>query len=45
MEIVTKTVTSFFDRHLKNDIEKDPKKISEDYELLEMTVYKESSME
>ena len=45
MEIVTMTVTSFFDRHLKNDIEKDPKKISEDYELLEMTVYKEGSIE
>ncbi len=39
MEIVTKLVTSFFDRHLKNAPEANPQWIGEQYELLEMTVY------
>ena len=44
MEIVTKLVTSFFDRHLKNAEEVDLEKIGEEYELLEMTVYKGDSI-
>lgn len=44
MEIVTKLVTSFFDKHLKNDPESDPQKISEEYDLLELTLYKGDSL-
>jgi hypothetical protein len=39
MEIVTELVTSFFDRHLKNLPEADPRAVGERYDLLEMTVY------
>jgi dienelactone hydrolase len=44
MEIVTKLLTSFFDKHLKNKTYSDPQKISDEYELLEMTVYKGDSL-
>ena len=44
MEIVTKLVTSFFDKHLKNEQGSDPMKISEEYELLEMTIFKGDSV-
>lgn len=45
MEIITKTLTSFFDRHLKKLPEADPKKVSEQYELLQMTVYQGDSLQ
>lgn len=44
MEIITKLVTSFFDRHLKNERSADPQKINEQYDLLEMTIYKGDSI-
>ncbi|MEO1261472.1 MAG: hypothetical protein AAFZ15_21895 [Bacteroidota bacterium] len=44
-EIVTKLVTSFFDKHLKKLQNADPEKIGEQYELLEMTVYPGESSE
>lgn len=44
MQIVTQTVTSFFDRHLKHLPKADPKKLSEQYDLLEMKVYKGNSV-
>jgi hypothetical protein len=44
MEIVTNLVTSFFDRHLKGSPEADPQRLGEQYELLEMTVYKGDSI-
>lgn len=44
MEIVTKLLTSFFDKHLKNRPDADPKKIDEEYELLEMNVYQGDSL-
>ncbi|MDG2451062.1 MAG: hypothetical protein P8M34_15545 [Saprospiraceae bacterium] len=40
MEIVTKLVTTFFDKHLKNIQEADPEKIDEQYELLELKIYR-----
>lgn len=43
-EIVTRLVTSFFDRHLKGIEEADPQKIADQYELLEMKVYKGDSI-
>jgi hypothetical protein len=43
-EIVTRLVTSFFDRHLKGIEEADPQKIGDQYDLLEMTVYKGDSI-
>jgi hypothetical protein len=43
-EIVTRLVTSFFDRHLKDIEEADPQKIGDQYELLEMTVFKGDSI-
>ena len=39
MEIITNLVASFFDRHLKQLPDIDPQKVSEQYDLLEMTVY------
>jgi len=39
MEIVTKLVTSFFNKHLKNLQDSNPQNIGEQYELLEMTVH------
>ncbi|MBI9053322.1 MAG: hypothetical protein JEY96_05860 [Bacteroidales bacterium] len=44
IEIVTKLLTSFFDKHLKNEPDSDPQKISEEYKLLEMTVYQGDSL-
>lgn len=44
MEIVTKLLTSFFDKHLKNKQDSDPQKIDEEYELLEMNVYQADSL-
>ncbi len=44
MEIVTRLVTSFFDRHLKNDMGAAPQELDEQYELLEMTVYQGDSI-
>lgn len=44
MEIVTKLLTSFFDKHLKNQPGSDPEKIDQEYKLLEMTVYKGDSL-
>jgi len=44
MEIVTKLLTSFFDKHLKKEPDSDPQKIGEEYELLEMTVYQGDSL-
>ncbi len=38
-EIVTKLLTSFFDKHLKNQPNSSPEKIEVEYESLEMTVY------
>ena len=43
-EIVTKLVTSFFDRHLKNDQAVDPQNVGEQYDMLELTVYKGDSI-
>lgn len=43
-EIVTKLLTSFFDKHLKNKADCDPQKIDEEYELLEMNVYQADSL-
>lgn len=45
MEIVTDLVTSFFDRYLKNDPLADPKKIGDQYNLLEMHIYKGDSIQ
>ncbi|WP_299213267.1 hypothetical protein [uncultured Aquimarina sp.] len=44
MKITTQLVTSFFDRHLKNDESKDPSGVAKKYELLEMKVYKGDSV-
>lgn len=44
MEIVTKLVTSFFNKHLKNEADSEPLKIGEEYELLELTVYQGDSL-
>ncbi|PWN06781.1 alpha/beta hydrolase family protein [Rhodohalobacter mucosus] len=43
-EIVTNLVTSFFDRHLKNIPEADPQAISEQYDLLDLTVFRGDSI-
>ena len=43
-EIITKLVTSFFDRHLKNEKNVNPENISEQYDLLQMTVFKGDSI-
>ena len=43
-EIVTKLVTSFFDRHLKNEQAVNPESIGEQYDMLELTVYKGDSI-
>ena len=39
MEIITKLVTFFFDRHLKNLPAADPVSLDKEYEMLEMMVY------
>ena len=44
IEIVTKLLTSFFDKHLKNEPNSDPQKIVEEYDLLNMNVYKGDSL-
>jgi predicted dienelactone hydrolase len=44
MEITSKLVPYFFDRYLKNDMEQNPVEISNQYDLLEMTVYKGDSI-
>ena len=44
MEIITKLTTSFFDKHLKNLPDADPQKIGEQYELLQLKVYKGDSI-
>ncbi len=44
-EIVTKLLTAFFDKHLKNKPTADPQGIGAEYEQLEMTVYPGDSME
>jgi dienelactone hydrolase len=44
MEIVTKLLTSFFDKHLKHKTGADPLRISKEYDLLEMKVYKGDSL-
>lgn len=44
MEIITKLVASFFDRHLKNRQDANPEDIAQQYELLEMTVYRGDSI-
>ncbi len=44
MEIVTKLVTAFFDRHLKNMQDASPEQIGADYEMLEMNVYRGDSV-
>jgi hypothetical protein len=36
MEIVTKLLTSFFDKHLKNEPDSDPQKIDKEYKLLSL---------
>lgn len=41
MEIVTKLLTSFFDKHLKNKPDSDPQKIDKEYKLLEMNIYQD----
>lgn len=38
-EIVTKLLTSFFDKHLKEKAGADPQKISKEYKSLDITVY------
>lgn len=43
-EIVTNLVTSFFDRHLKNIPGANPQTISEQYDMLEMTVFRGDSI-
>jgi len=43
-EIVTKLLTSFFDKHLKNQPNSSPEKIEAEYESLEMTVYQGDSL-
>lgn len=43
-EIVTKLVSTFFDRHLKNAKDKNLQKLGEQYDLLELTVFKGDSI-
>lgn len=43
-EIVTNLVSSFFDRHLKNEKNINPEDISEQYDLLQMTVFEGDSI-
>lgn len=45
IEIVTRLVTTFFDRHLKDDPNASPERIDEQYDLLEMTIHKGDSIE
>ncbi len=44
MKITTELVTSFFDKHLKNNKNSDPGKIDKKYELLQMNIYKGDSI-
>ncbi|AUP79966.1 alpha/beta hydrolase family protein [Flavivirga eckloniae] len=44
IKITNELVTAFFDRHLKNNYIADPKKISQKYELLEMTIHQGDSI-
>ncbi len=43
-EIVTKLVTSFFDRHLKEETDANPQDLAQRYDLLEMKVYRGNSL-
>ena len=43
-EIVTNLVTSFFDRHLKNELNVHPENIGEQYDLLQIAVYQGDSI-
>ena len=42
-EIVTNLVSTFFDKHLKNVREANLQNVGKDYDLLEMTIYKEEA--
>lgn len=44
IDIITKLLTSFFDRHLKQSQEANPQDIGEQFELLKMTVYRGDSI-
>ena len=43
-EIVTELVSTFFDKHLKNVTDADLEKVGDQYDLLEMTVFKGDSI-
>lgn len=44
LEIVNRLVTSFFDRHLKNNPAADPEAVAEEYDVLQMEVYRGDSV-
>lgn len=44
MEIVTKTVLAFFDKHLKNQVDANPQDLANQYQLLEMQTFKGDSI-
>lgn len=44
-EITTKLLTAFFDRHLRSSSEANMESIAEQYDLLEMRVYKGDSIQ